>query len=187
MKKIIKAKNREQFRDWLINNHCKEKECWVEVKIGNPTDDNHLWYLDAVEESLCFGWIDSTKKKVDGVLIQRFSPRKKNSNWSEINKERYRRLEKLNLVTTAGKESFSYAKPFSMDSEINEIINSDPDLCKKFYSFPRLYQKIRIDSIQREKKHPEIYSRMIKNFIKMTKEQKMYGQWNDYGRLYKIS
>ena len=153
--------------------------------MGNPIDNDHLWYLDAVEEALCFGWIDSTKKKIDGILLQRFSPRKKTSNWSEINKERYYRLEKLNLITTSGKISFSYAKQFNLDPEISKIINSDPDLCRKFCSFPPLYQRIRIDSIQREKKHPEIYSRMIKNFINMTKQQKMYGQWNDYGRLYK--
>ena len=183
MRKIINVSNRQQFRDWLKDNHDKEKECWVKVKVGRPIDNFHLWYIDAVEEAICFGWIDSQKDKINGSLIQRFSPRRKNGNWSELNKARYIRLKNLGLVTVSGSLAFENSKPFCINSEVYEIVNSDSDLSKKFHSFPCLYQKIRIDSIQREKNHPEIYSRMIKNFIKMTKQQKMYGQWNDYGKL----
>lgn len=60
---ILVAKNRDELRAWLIDNHNKEKECWVVVKRGRPVDDNIFWYIDAVEEAMCFGWIDSTTKK----------------------------------------------------------------------------------------------------------------------------
>ena len=63
----------------------------------------HFYYLDAVEEALCFGWIDSTNKVIDGVRMQRFTPRKKNSLWTELNKERVRRLEQLGMMTDAGR------------------------------------------------------------------------------------
>lgn len=180
---ILDAKNRSELRSWLQNNHKTELECWVEVKIGNPIDESCLWYLDAVEECLCFGWIDSTKKKVENRLLQRLSPRKKNSHWSELNKARYLRLERLNLTTELGRSSFSSSGKFYINEEISKIIDSDSDLNEKFHSFPILYQKIRIDCIQREIKNPERYYKMLEKFINMTKQQKMYGNWNDYGRL----
>ncbi len=60
---LLPAKNRDEFHEWLIKNHQSEKECWVIVKRGRPIDNETFWYIDAVEEALCFGWIDSTTKK----------------------------------------------------------------------------------------------------------------------------
>ena len=101
---LLDAKNRHELRAWLIQNHGKEKECWVIVKRGRPTDDSTFWYIDSVEEALCFGWIDSTTKKMDnGVTAQRLAPRRKGSLWSELNKERCRRMERLGLMTDAGR------------------------------------------------------------------------------------
>ena len=54
---LLDVKSRTELREWLIHNHKTEKECWVVVKRGRPTDDNTFWYIDAVEEALCFGWI----------------------------------------------------------------------------------------------------------------------------------
>ncbi len=53
-----------KLRAWLSENHRREKECWVAVRRGRPVDDGTFWYVDAVEEALCFGWIDSTVKKL---------------------------------------------------------------------------------------------------------------------------
>lgn len=75
-----------------MEHHNNAKECWVTVKKGKPSDDAFLYYLDAVEEALCFGWIDSTNRIHDGRTLKRFSPRKKSSQWSELNIERCRRL-----------------------------------------------------------------------------------------------
>ena len=101
---LLDAKSRTELREWLIRNHKTEKECWVVVKRGRPTDNDTFWYIDAVEEALCFGWIDSTTKKItDGVTTQKLCPRKPRSNWSELNKERCRRMERLGLMTAAGR------------------------------------------------------------------------------------
>ena len=101
---LLDIKSRTELREWLIQNHKTEKECWVVVKRGRPTDDNIFWYIDAVEEALCFGWIDSTTKKIaDNVTAQKLCPRKPRSNWSELNKERCRRMERLGLMTDAGR------------------------------------------------------------------------------------
>ena len=72
---LLDVKSRAELREWLIQNHKTEKECWVVVKRGKPTDDNTFWYIDAVEEALCFGWIDSTTKKItDDVTAQKLCP-----------------------------------------------------------------------------------------------------------------
>ena len=91
--------SREQWRDWLIENHSTKREIWI----STTKSPDGLQYLDAVEEALCFGWIDSTIKAGEGVMWRRFSPRRKRSPWTELNKERYRRLERLGLMTDAGR------------------------------------------------------------------------------------
>lgn len=86
-KNLLPAKNRDELRQWLLENHNKEDECWVVVKRGRPVDNETFWYIDAVEEAMCFGWIDSTTKKMDnGITAQRLAPRRKGSVWSELNK-----------------------------------------------------------------------------------------------------
>jgi len=102
-KNILQIDNRKDFRVWLALHADNEIECWVELKRGKPIDENTFYYLDAVEEALCFGWIDSIQKQIGGKSLQRFTPRKKNSTWTELNKERVRRLEKLGLMTDAGR------------------------------------------------------------------------------------
>lgn len=92
-KNLLPARNRDELRQWLLENHNKEDECWVIVKRGRPVDNGNFWYIDAVEEAMGFGWIDSTTKKMEsGITAQRLTPRRKNSLWSELNKERCRRM-----------------------------------------------------------------------------------------------
>ena len=83
---VLYITTRADFRAWLAEHHDTAKECYVVCKRGRPGDENVLYYLDAVEEALCFGWIDSTVRKIDGISMQRFSPRSKKSNWTELNK-----------------------------------------------------------------------------------------------------
>ena len=80
LKNLLDAKSRQELREWLIRNYKTETECWVIVKRGRPKNDSTFWYIDAVEEAMCFGWIDSTTKKVsDGMTAQKLSPRKPKS------------------------------------------------------------------------------------------------------------
>lgn len=183
---ILKAKNREELRLWLENNYEKQKECWVIVKRGKPQNDDTFWYIDAVEEALCFGWIDSTVKKLDnGITIQRLSPRKKGSIWSELNKERCRRMEKLGKMTQAGKKVLPdlSEKGFNIDIDILEALKKDEMVWANFYKFPSLYQRVRIDTIQIKKKNPQLFQKRLEKLIENTKKGIMYGEWNDNGRL----
>jgi uncharacterized protein YdeI (YjbR/CyaY-like superfamily) len=183
---ILKAKNREELRLWLENNYETQKECWVIVKRGKPQNDDTFWYIDAVEEALCFGWIDSTVKKLDnGITIQRLSPRKKGSIWSELNKERCRRMEKLGKMTQAGKKVLPdmSEKGFNIDIDILETLKKDEIVWANFHKFPSLYQRVRIDTIQIKKKNPQLFQKRLEKLIENTKKGIMYGDWNDNGRL----
>ncbi|RHG10716.1 YdeI family protein [Megamonas funiformis] len=183
---ILKAKNREELRLWLENNYETQKECWVIVKRGRPQNDDTFWYIDAVEEALCFGWIDSTVKKLDtGITIQRLSPRKKGSIWSELNKERCRRMEKLGKMTQAGKKVLPdmSEKGFNIDIDILEALKKDEIVWANFHKFPSLYQRVRIDTIQIKKKNPQLFQKRLEKLIENKKKGIMYGEWNDNGRL----
>lgn len=183
---LLQTENRNDFRLWLTENHRQEKECWVIVTRGRPKDDNTFWYLDAVEEALCFGWIDSTEKKLEsGVTAQRFAPRKKNSLWSELNKERCRRLEKLGRMTDAGRSVLPDLSPsgFAIDGAVLQALQADAEVWNNFLSFPPLYQRVRIDTIQIKKKQPELFQSRLQKFIEHTKQGVLYGEWNDNGRL----
>ena len=145
---ILKIKSPKSFRTWLIKNHDKQSECYLNVKKGRPIDNKKFYYLDAVEVALCFGWIDSSQKIVDGIRYQRFSPRRKNSRWTELNKERVRRLEKLGLMTDAGRKVLHDmdARHFKIDTDIVNALKK-AKAWKKFNEFPDLYKRIRTYNI----------------------------------------
>ena len=107
---LLHIENRSEFRQWLKENYNKEKCCWVVSFRGKCPAWKAIPYIDVVEEALCFGWIDSTLKKLpDGRLAQRLSPRRKNSHWTDLNKQRCIDLEKRGLMTDAGRRAFEKA------------------------------------------------------------------------------
>ncbi len=140
---VLDLSTRQQFREWLSCNAQSERECHVCAKRGRPASDEVFWYLDAVEEALCFGWIDSTIRTIDGRTMQRFSPRNKNGNWTEQNKERVRRLEKPGLMTDAGRAvlpSDMDVGSFRIDEDIENALESEGVL-DTFRTFHPLYQR----------------------------------------------
>ena len=165
--------------------HADQQECYVLLKRGKPVDADHFWYLDAIEEALCFGWIDSTVRVVDGATMQRFTPRRKGGNWTELNKERVRRLEKLGLMTDAGRAVLPPMGPrsFRIDAQTEAALKK-ARVWSKFKALPPLYQRVRASNLMfYRERHPHSYQRMLDHTIKATKEGKTFGEWNDYGRL----
>lgn len=143
-----------------------------------------MWYLDAVEEALCFGWIDSTLKNVDGVALQRFGPRAKSSRWTELNKARCRRLEKLGLMTERGRAVCpDLEAEFEIIPEIMEAFAQFDAAWRNFRAFPELYQRVRIDNIQRVRTCKELFDSRLKKLIAASGRNEMIGEWNDCGRL----
>lgn len=184
---VLSVKSRDDFRRWLVDYHATEKECWLHVKRGRPVDDGTFWYLDAVEEALCFGWIDSTIKMLNGTAFQRFSPRRKGSPWTELNKERCRRLERLGKMTDAGRAVLPDMSPegFRIDREVLAALREDDAVWRNFQHFPPLYCRVRIDMIQinKQRKRPQVFERRLQKFIDNTRLGILYGEWNDNGRL----
>lgn len=74
---ILDCSSREEFYKCLKNNHNSENECWIECKRGKIQDNDIFYYIDAVYVGLCFGWIDSVHKNIDGKRMQKFTPRKR--------------------------------------------------------------------------------------------------------------
>lgn len=98
--------SREQLREWLVANHASASHGWVACNRSKTFRPDAVPYEEIVEECLCFGWIDSTLKKMaDGRLAQRISPRRKGSHWTRLNRERCLKLEQLGLMTDAGKKA----------------------------------------------------------------------------------
>ena len=177
--------NRDAFRAWLEEHHATEPDCWVEVRRGRPVDEDSFWYLDAVEEALCFGWVDSIHKEIDGVRLQRFTPRKPKSPWTELNKERVRRLEKLGLMTDAGRAVLPPMGPrsFRVDADVAAALKA-ARCWTKFKKFPPLYQRVRAYNVAFYKNRDrETYEKALANLNAHTKRVEMYCEWNYYGRL----
>ena len=106
----IYVKTREEWREWLKNNHHYQEGIWL-VYYKKHTGKPRIPYEDAVEEALCFGWIDSTVKRVDEeTYVQKFTPRRNRSVWSKLNKMRAIRLIKAGRMTPLGLEKIEEAK-----------------------------------------------------------------------------
>lgn len=112
MKQVYVA-NRSQWRRWLANNHDREKKgIWL-VFYKKETGKPSLEYEEAVEEALCFGWIDSIIKRIDGDrYCRKFTPRKDTSRWSEINKKRAKKVIAQRRMTKFGMAKIDAAKRF---------------------------------------------------------------------------
>ena len=123
---LLHLGNRSELRHWLKENHNTEKFCWVVTYRSKcPPEWPAIPYIEVVEEALCFGWIDSTLKRLpDGRLAQRLSPRRPKSHWTQLNMDRCMYLEDRGLMTEAGRRAFE--KSFEY-----EIVYPDSDISKR--------------------------------------------------------
>ena len=146
IKEIMEVENllhlgiRSELRQWLKENYNKEKCCWVVTYRSKcPPEWPAIPYIEVVEEALCFGWIDSTLKRLsDGRLAQRLSPRRPKSHWTQLNKDRCVELEDRGLMTEAGRRTFENAFEYenvSLDSEMSQRMKEE----NKFRR-PRMYE-----------------------------------------------
>ncbi len=117
----INAKDRVVWRKWLVKNHLQENRVWL-ILYHKKSKIHSIYYDEAVEEALCFGWIDSVKYKRDeDSAYQMFTPRKLKSNWSKLNKERVEKMTKAGLMTPTGQKLIDFAKENGTWDVLNEI------------------------------------------------------------------
>ncbi len=158
------AKDAKAWRAWLQKNHTKEKSVWL-IIYKKESSKPSVYYKEAVDEALCFGWIDSKpNKRDDESYYQFFAKRNPKSNWSKVNKAKVEKLIKENRMAKAGLEAIEIAKQIGTWTALDEVDNSIlPDDLKKallknktamrnFEGFPKSSKKIILEWIQNAKK-----------------------------------
>lgn len=168
---------RKDWRDWLKKHHKSAKEIWL-VYPKKATGKSRIEYNDAVEEALCFGWIDSIVKKLNEESnVQRFSPRKPKAKYSQANIERLRTLvakkKVINEVENTLKEILS--EKFVIPPDILEAIKANKEAWKNFRKFSAPYKRIRIAFIDGARKRPAEFKKRLRHFIEMTEKNKIFG------------
>ncbi|HKI89715.1 MAG TPA: YdeI/OmpD-associated family protein [Draconibacterium sp.] len=177
MDNLLYVSKRKDWRHWLENNFDKAKEIWL-VYPKKASGKTRILYNDAVEEALCFGWIDSTVKTLDEENSrQRFTPRNPKSEYSQQNKERLKWLLEHNLVHDSIVEIAKKValEEFVFPKDILKEISSDLEVWKNYNQFSEAYKRIRIAYIEGARKRPEEFRKRLDNFIAKTKENKQIG------------
>ncbi len=175
--KTLYVTDRTQWRRWLEDNHDSEPEVWLifyRKNSGKPS----IPYSDAVEEALCFGWIDSiVKKHGEHSSAQRFSPRKPKSKWSEMNLERVRRLREQGKMAPAGLAAVGdlLAEELEVPLDILSELKQDAEVWANFREFPDSYKRIRIGWIDMARSRPPVFRQRLDYFLRMTKRNKRFG------------
>jgi uncharacterized protein YdeI (YjbR/CyaY-like superfamily) len=117
----IEADTRAEWRAWLAANHATVKGAWL-VLWKRRSGRTAMTYEDAVEEALCFGWIDGRMNRLDDDrMIQWFAPRRPRSTWARTNKERVERLEAAGLMTDAGRAVIAVAQANGSWNSLDQI------------------------------------------------------------------
>jgi uncharacterized protein YdeI (YjbR/CyaY-like superfamily) len=183
--KTLYVKNRTAWRAWLAKHHASTREIWL-VYYRRSTGKPRVGYNEAVEEALCYGWIDSTAKSLDlERFAQRFSPRRPTSGLSQMNRERVRRLIAAKRMTRAGLQALAHVFDPAKDQPLQRAriapdilgpLRADPAAWRNFRKFPAAYRRIRIAFIESRRRHgPEAFARSLANFIQRTAKNKRIG------------
>jgi uncharacterized protein YdeI (YjbR/CyaY-like superfamily) len=173
----LAAPNRAAWRAWLSEHHQTAAAIWL-ITDTSPARRPSVSYLDAVEEALCFGWIDGIAKRLDtDRRAQRFTPRRANSHWTELNKERARRLIASGLMTDAGRAVLPdlNVASFRIADDILAALQADPEAWAHFQQFPAVYQRVRIGYIEEMRRQPAVFRTRLNHFLRKTRQGTMFG------------
>ena len=165
------------WRAWLERNHTVKREIWL-VLHAKASGRDSIAYNDAVDEALCFGWIDSTAKKVDADrTAQRFTPRRAGSKTSEMNKARARRLVRERRMTAAGLEAIGTlrAPRLVLPADIRAALERDETAWRHFQRFPVAYRRIRVAFVEGARRRPAEFQRRLRNLVRRSAKNERFG------------
>lgn len=177
----IICKNRREWRSWLEKNHNSVKEIWL-VYYKKHTKKPTVYYDEAVEEALCYGWIDSTVRTIDDEKYsQKFTPRNKKSNWSELNKSRVRKLINEGKMTPAGLEKLEgvnlneacVEKTLVLSSQFEQTLMSNKPAWTYFNSLAPSHRKQYTEWIMSAKREETQIKRLSEAIIMLEKNLKL--------------
>ena len=176
--------NRKDWRSWLSKNHAKKSEIWL-IYYKKDSSKPRIEYNAAVEEALSYGWIDGIVKSIDSKkYVQRFSPRKPNSNLSQPNIERLKKLERQGKLTRAGRAAVAHAYNVKKTSrardsvapDILRAIKANKPAWQNYKKLPRSYRQVRLAYIESQRRHgKEYFTVALNNFVKKTAANKRFG------------
>ena len=184
--KSIYCKTLPEWRTWLQGNHDKETEIWL-IFFKKDTRKPSLEYEEAVEEALCFGWIDSIIKKIDeSRFARKFTPRKESSKWSPSNKKRVEKLIKNGRMNRAGlskikaaQKSGRWDKPdrpninFDLPDDFKKALNTNKKSKEFFEQLAPSYQKHFIAWIKTAKRQETRENRLRESIQLLEKGEKL--------------
>jgi uncharacterized protein YdeI (YjbR/CyaY-like superfamily) len=165
------------WRAWLRKHHKTSREIWL-VSYRTSTGKPRISYNEAVEEALCFGWIDSIQKKIDDDRVaQRYTPRRPGSKTSEMNKARARRLVREKRMTPAGLAAIGSltARRLVIAEDIKATLEKDPLAWKRFRRFPIAYRRIRIAFVEGARARPAEFRRRLDNLVRKSAKNEQFG------------
>jgi uncharacterized protein YdeI (YjbR/CyaY-like superfamily) len=171
------APDRASWRRWLQEHHRVATEVWL-VNFRKAAGKPGVAYNDAVEEALCFGWVDSTRKRMDADrLVQRFSPRRSGSPYSQANRERLRRLVESGRVDGAVLATVEpvLREPFSASSDVLAALQEDATGWVHFQRYSPAYQRIRIAYVESARARPEDFDRRLRHLRRMNAKDRQFG------------
>lgn len=184
----IHPKSRAEWRAWLSRNHTRTEGIWV-ISFKKASGKPRLEYDQAVEEALCFGWVDSKPNKLDKERAMLwFAPRKVGTGWSRLNKSRVEKLVALGLMTPAGLSKINGAKKDGSWNALDrvEALEIPPDLQKAFASnkvaqknfeaFPRSVKRAILEWIAAAKR-PETRAKRIAETVMSAAKNIRANQW----------
>ena len=174
-KKLFYSSDRQEWRAWLSEHFESEEEIWFVFPVKESAEKS-ISYNDAVEEALCFGWIDGRAGTLDDTHhIRRFTPRRKGSGYSRPNIERLIWLDSKGLIHPKIRDSVKdiIEEPFVYPEDILEEIKKDKTAWKNYEAFAEPYKRIRIAYIDAARKRPEEFKKRLDNFIKKTQDNKL--------------
>jgi uncharacterized protein YdeI (YjbR/CyaY-like superfamily) len=165
--KTLYVKDRKQWRSWLAKNGTRASEIWL-IYPKKHSGKVRIPYDDAVEEALCFGWIDGMTGKLDADrYVQRFTPRRPSSRWSSINIRRARKLIAAGKMTAAGLQVFrperrTEVHPTELPEKLQETFQKCTTAWENFQSFPPFYRRMTIAWVASAKKEETRMKRLGK-------------------------
>jgi uncharacterized protein YdeI (YjbR/CyaY-like superfamily) len=168
---------RVEWRDWLKANFNIKPEIWL-ISYLKHTSLPSISYNSAVEEALCFGWIDSIRKGIDSERnAQRFSPRKPGSSFSQTNKERLARLIRAGKVIPSVMEMIGDVRPehYKIPSDILSALQSNEAAWSFFRNTSPPYQRIRAAYVDGARKRPEEFKKRLDHLIAKSANRKQFG------------
>ena len=184
-KNILYCTDRKQWRDWLIEHFETDKEVWFVFPVKEANEPG-VSYNDAVEEALCFGWIDGQAGTLDELhRTRRFTPRRPNSPYSRPNIERLIWLDSQGMIHPKIRAAVEdlINEPYVFPEDILEELKKDREVWKHYSAFSEPYKRIRVAYIDAARKRPQEFQKRLDNFVKMTKENKLiigYGGIDKY-------